>query len=186
MPGLNAAEFSRLAALYNLEDYLFETVSGRFRTDGTLSPYDFFAVVIWKSDRPKTRIKHGLVAAGRTVEALMREVHAAPTGQAKVEALLQVDGVGLAMASAVLAVCYPEHFTVLDYRAWEALQQMSAQGLPAAYPQNAGQYLQYCAACRCLAGEAGLSLRDLDRALWAQSWERDLLALIEWQQVGVQ
>lgn len=59
MPGLNAAELSRLAALYNLKDYLFETVSGRFGRDGTLSPYDFFAIVIWKSNRPKTRIQRG-------------------------------------------------------------------------------------------------------------------------------
>lgn len=179
MPVLSAAELTRLAALYNLEDYLFETVSDRFQNDGTLCPYDFFAIVIWKSNRPKTKIKRGLVAAGKTVDALMREVNAAPTAQAKVEALLQVDGFGLAMASAVLTVCYPEHFTVLDFRAWEALQHFSVSGLPLPYPQNVDQYLLYCAACRRLADEAGLSLRNLDRALWAQSWEAGLLALID-------
>jgi hypothetical protein len=178
MGSLNTADLARLAGLYNLEAYLFETVSARFRTEGTLSPYDFFAIVVWKSNRPKTKIKKGLAAAGKSVEGLMREVHAATTARETAEILLQVPGVGLAMASAILTVCYPDDFTVLDYRSWDSLQGSAVEGLPAHYPHNVDQYLQYCAACRFLAGQAGLSLRDLDRALWAKSWEADLLALI--------
>jgi len=176
---LDTVDLSRLSRLYALEDYLFEVVSQRFRHDQTLSPYDFFAIVTWKSNRAKTKIRDGLAEAGKSPSALMREVSEARSAEDKVEVLLHVWGIGLAMASAILTVCYPEEFTVLDYRAWRTLQQASVEGLPARYPMSAGEYLQYCQVCRLLAAQAGLSLRNLDRALWAKSWEDDLLALVE-------
>ena len=139
-----------------------------------MRPYDFFAIVVWKSSRAKTKIKRGLLDAGKTVQDLMREVSQAETSGKKVEILLDVDGIGPAMASAILTVCYPEEFTVLDYRAWQVLQQAGISNLPACYPWNAASYLEYRNACRRLADRAGLCLRDLDRALWAKSWETDL------------
>jgi len=170
-------EARRLAALYGTEGYLFETVSPRFALTGTLSPYDFFAIVIWKANRTKTKIVRGLASIDRTVEALMRDVSRASTPADKVETLLQVPGIGLAMASAILTVCYPDQFTVLDYRAWDTLHSNEVPDLPSHYPSTTAEYLQYCTACRDLALRIDLSLRDLDRALWAKSWEDDLLGL---------
>jgi hypothetical protein len=175
---LGTADLARLAALHDLEGYLFGEVSQRFRDNRTLSAYDFFVIVTWKSNRAKTRIRDGLVAAGQSVPSLMREVAEAPTAQSRVESLLRVWGIGLPMASAVLAVCYPEEFTILDYRAWTTLQGASLEGLPKRYPIRATEYIQYCELCRRLAAQVGLSLRDLDRALWARSYEQDLLELI--------
>jgi hypothetical protein len=178
---LDELELNRLVTLYNLESYLFEVVSRRFREDQTLSPYDFFPIVIWKSNRAKTKIKRGLIDAGKTVEELMREVSQAETAQAKVVALTEVWGIGLAIASAILAVCYQEEFTVLDYRTWETLEQEKVEGLPKGFPMSPEEYIQYCQACRRFAEQMGLSLRDLDRALWAKNWEDDLLVLIDCQ-----
>ena len=175
---LSGAELVRLAALYNLEDYLFRVVSPRFEEEQTLSRYDFYAIVTWKSNRTKTKIRSGLASCGKSVSSLMGEVSRASTPSEKVEALLQVWGIGLALASAILTVCYPEEFTVLDYRAWETLREEAIDDLPERYPQEVEEYLQYCRACQRLAVERSLSLRDLDRALWAKSWEDDLLKLI--------
>jgi thermostable 8-oxoguanine DNA glycosylase len=175
---LEDAELNRLFKLYNLEDYLFGVVSPRFRESHTLNPYDFFAIVTWKSNRTKTKIMSGLANSGRSVPSLMYEVSAATSPEGKVEALLRVWGIGLALASAILTVCYPEEFTVLDYRAWEALREAAVEGLPARYPLKVEEYLLYCRASTRLAAEKGISLRDLDRALWAKSWEDDLLELI--------
>ncbi len=99
---LNDAELNRLVRLYNLEDYLFEVVSRRFRESQTLDPYDFFAIVTWKSNRTKTKIMSGLANSGWSVPSLMHEVNAATNPQAKVGALLRVWGIGLALASANL------------------------------------------------------------------------------------
>jgi thermostable 8-oxoguanine DNA glycosylase len=175
---INPTEFRRLACLCDLERYLLEVVSTRFATDGTLDPYDFFAIVIWKSNRSKTRVKQGLATAGLSVKSLMRGVHQADSPVAKVEALLQVHGIGLPIASAILSICYPDEFTVLDYRAWESLQQLGVAALPGRFPDNTSTYLQYCQVCQGLARRMGLSLRDLDRALWARSWEKGLVELI--------
>jgi hypothetical protein len=167
---LDTVDLNRLVKLYNLEGYLFEVVSQRFRQQKTLNRYDFFAIVIWKLNRAKTKIQSGLDAAGKAVEELMREVSQAETPQAKVEALTEIWGIGLAMASAILAVCYQEEFTVLE--------KASVEGLPSRYPQSPEEFLQYCQACRRFADQAGLSLRNLDRALWAKNWEENLLDLI--------
>jgi len=175
---LDDAELNRLVRLYNLEDYLFEVVSRRFRESQTLDPYDFFAIVTWKSNRTKTKIMSGLANSGWSVPSLMHEVNAATNPQAKVGALLRVWGIGLALASAILTVCYPEEYTVLDYRAWEVLCESGVEDLPRRYPLTVEEYLQYCRACQRLAADKGVSLRDLDRALWAKSWEDDLLELI--------
>jgi len=170
-------ELRRLATLYDAKRYLFDIVSPRFAQTGTLPPYDFFAIVIWKSNRTKTKIARGLASIGKTVEALMREVSAASAPQFKIDLLLQVPGIGLAMASAILTVCYPDEFTVLDYRAWDTLRSSNVPGLPSRYPATTTEYLQYCLACKHFAQRVDLSLRDLDRALWARDWEDDLLRL---------
>ena len=47
---LDPQELHRLIGLYGVEGYLFESVSQRFAQTGTLTPYDFFAIVIWKAN----------------------------------------------------------------------------------------------------------------------------------------
>jgi len=172
-------EWKRLAALYDLERYLFEVVSPRFQRDRTLSARDFFAIIIWKSNRTKTRIAQGLRAAGATPEELLRQVGLEEEGLRQVRILKRIKGIGLSIASAILTVCYPDKFTVLDYRAWETLQAISVPGLPARKPSTPARYVDYCDACALFADGLGLSLRDLDRALWARSWEEDLSSLVD-------
>jgi len=176
---LEAAELHECLKLYALDRYLFEQVHPRFRKEGILEPFDFFAIVAWKSNRTKTKIKRGLEDAGKSVQELMGEVAQAETPRDKVEVLLQVRGIGLAVASAILAVCDAETFTVLDYRAWETLPRASLEGLPERSPVTPAEYLDYCRVCRRLAEQVGMSLRDLDRALWAKSWRDDLCELIQ-------
>jgi thermostable 8-oxoguanine DNA glycosylase len=176
--GLDSVELGKCLELYDIEDYLFDEVRKRFEEKDTLEPFDFFAIVAWKSNRTKTKIRRGLDDAGKTVQGLMSEVAQAETSRDKVEVLLQVWGIGLAMASAILTVCDPETFTVLDYRAWETLRAASVQGLPEDYPATPDEYLDYCRVCRQLAERVGMSLRNLDRALWAKSWRDDLRKLV--------
>ena len=179
MTQLDQVEMQRLVKLYDLECYLFGEVSSRFKERQTLTPYDFFAIIVWKSNRAKTKIKQGLADCGKTVEGLMWEVSQAETPECKVEILDEIPGIGLPMASAILTVCYPDTFTVLDERAWEVLQRDLAEDLPNHYPQNISEYLQYCDVCRHRADQQKLSLRDFDRFLWAKSWEDDLYKLIK-------
>ena len=65
---------------------------------------------------------------------------------------------GPAMSSVVLAACRPERFTVADSRALKTLRRLGL--MPSGPP---GFRLS---ACRTLAGQWGLSLGQVDRALW--------------------
>ena len=175
----SADELRQWIHIYNLEDYLFDTVTRRFQAEGRLRVHDFFAIIIWKSNRAKTRIKQGLQQIGRTPEQITHEMFLASSHEDRLESLLAVPGIGVPMASAILTVCYPDQFTILDWRAWEQLSAWQVDGLPDRCPADAAGYLQYCSTCRQLAHEFGLSLRDLDRALWGSSWEKGLLELVD-------
>jgi hypothetical protein len=48
---------------YDLETYLFETVSPRFAEEHSLTAFDFFCIVIWKANRAKSKIARRLVEA---------------------------------------------------------------------------------------------------------------------------
>ena len=72
---------------------------------------------------------------------------------------------GPAMGSVILAACHPGRFTVADSRALKALRILGR--MPAGPPGfRLGDWLPYLDACRGLAGLCGMSLRDVDRALW--------------------
>jgi hypothetical protein len=72
---------------------------------------------------------------------------------------------GPAMSSAVLAACRPGRFTIADSRALATLRGLGR--MPPGPPGfRLGDWLPYLRACRILAGQCGLSLRQLDRALW--------------------
>lgn len=176
---LTSNQIHKLANLYHLETYLFHRVSARFANEQTLTPFDFFAIIVWKSNRNKTRVKKGLKTAKKTVENLMREVAQASSPLQKMKLLTDIEGIGISVASAILAVCYPLQFTVLDYRAWDTLSNWDLDELAATIPATPVSYLEYCEVCRRLAARNGVSLRELDRALWAKSWSKDLADLID-------
>jgi hypothetical protein len=68
------------------------------------------------------------------------------------------------MASAILTAIDQDKYTVIDYRALEAL------GVPDVDPDLNFYVRQYLPECRRLAAEAKVSLRTLDRALWTWSY----------------
>ena len=69
------------------------------------------------------------------------------------------------MASAILTAIDPEHYTVLDTRALEAL------GLPDS--DDVDFYVLYVDECRRMATNYGATLRGFDRANWQWSKNKD-------------
>jgi len=92
------------------------------------------------------------------------------------QALATVCGIyrfGPAMGSVVLAACRPGRFTVADSRALKALRGLGQ--MPAGPPGfRQGDWRPYLMACRGLAGRCGMSLREVDRALWVAGDDRGL------------
>ena len=103
-----------------LDDYLFKTINRRFAEQGYLNAFDFFSMVIWKSNRSKSkiarRISRNLINdIEASVKLITTRIADAPTPKEKLK-ILWGGGFRLPMASAILTVLYPEQFTVYDYR----------------------------------------------------------------------
>lgn len=96
-------------------------------------------------------------------------VHAR-TERAAVAVLCGLRGVEIPVASAILTAIDPKRYTIIDFRALEAL------GVENSW-HTVDSYLAYLEHCRSLARENNLGLRELDRALWQWSKERSALSL---------
>ncbi len=170
------AELQQLAEQYwqkagekehELEKAAFEAGESIRNGDYTLANLE--AIVRWKSERAV----HYLI--GNSSEKIRRVLaiagSPASTTEAAVGALLELHGVDLPVASAILAAIYPERYTVLDYRALEALGHAR---------HDVHFYEEYLDFCKRLAESnivksqddlpAPTPLRALERALW--EWSR--------------
>lgn len=154
---------------YFLENYLFNEVGKDFQKRGYLIPEEFFAIVIWKSNRTKTNVKRGIEKSKKTIRTITSEVFQVKTSEQKITTLTSIPSIGIPMASAILTVCYPDDFTVADYRACAALKDFGEEiiGNPTA---KISTYLEYLKKCKKLAKEYNFSLRDFDRILWAKDF----------------
>lgn len=154
---------------YFLENYLFSEVAKDFQKRGYLTPEEFFAIVIWKSNRAKTNIKRGVEKSKKTIRSITSEVFQVKTPEQKITALTSIPSIGIPMASAILTVCYPDDFTVADYRACAALKNFGEEiiGNPTA---KISTYFEYLEKCKKLARKYNFSLRDFDRILWAKDF----------------
>jgi hypothetical protein len=150
-----------------LEKAAFEAGESIRNGDFTLANLE--AIVRWKSERAVQYL------IGNSNEKIRRVLAVAANREANTEtamkALLELNGVDLAVASAILAAIYPERYTVLDFRALEALGHAR---------HDVRFYEEYLAFCKRLAESnivqaqsdlpAPTPLRTLDRALW--EWTR--------------
>jgi hypothetical protein len=100
-------------------------------------------------------------------------VAASPTASPEeaVNALVALRGVDISIASAILAVIYPERYAVLDFRALEALGHARHD---VRFYTEYNATLRHLAECGVVQPQAGLpaptALHALERALW--EWSR--------------
>lgn len=151
-----------------LEKAAFE--AGEAIRNGDYSLANLEAIVRWKSERAVQYL------IGNSNEKIRRALAVAASPESSTElsvkALLDLHGVDLPVASAVLAAIHPERYTVLDYRALEALGHAR---------HDVHFYEEYLAFCKQLAESnivkpqgnlpAPTPLRTIDRALfeWSKS-----------------
>lgn len=154
---------------YFLENYLFEIVNKNFYKNRCLAPEEFLAIIIWKRNASKTKVIEGINVSGKSVRVITNEIYNSLRRETKLQILLGIRHVGIALASAVLTVLYDKEFTVIDYRVKNSLKKL---GIPVdGDPEsNAEDYFKYVDLCKKQAKKYNLSLRDFDRALWAMDF----------------
>jgi hypothetical protein len=92
----------------------------------------------------------------------LRLAVSAKTDRAAMAVLTGLNGVDVPVASAILAMIDPKRYTVIDFRALEALGTDTKD-------RSIDFYLEYLDYCRSLATKYTVDLRTLDRALWQWS-----------------
>lgn len=165
---------------YDLEKYLFDTVKKKFDSDGYLEAFDFFCIVIWKSNRPKSKIAKNILSyygnhdLNEACKKLTSSIAKAPLKEDKLRVLLDLKGFGLSMASAVLTVLYPDTFTVYDYRVCETETLTEFRKIKDRKTDNAiKKYFEYVMAVHNAVKDKR-TLRDKDKELWGKSFAEGL------------
>lgn len=175
-------------AYYDFERYLFETVNNKFAQGAEITSFDFFCIVIWKSNRAKSRIAARLrnrnADLDAAVQQLISELRKAEGHKARLMVLLRDWQLRLPMATAILTVFWPEDFTIYDYRACEQLGDFSDLVDRTDFDRLWERYQKFVEAVHAaVPGE--LSLRDKDRVLWGRSFGQQLQRdLARWSAAG--
>jgi hypothetical protein len=161
---------------FDRERYLFEDVHQRFHTEHSLGAFDFFTIIIWKANRARSKIALKLLAKDpegrRDLDAICRTLTAslyiAPNHKERLRLLVKDWNFALPMASATLTVCWPEDFTVYDYRVRERLVGFPKLNNSTDFEKVWEGFNEYKAKVSEIA-PAELSLRDKDRYLYGKS-----------------
>jgi thermostable 8-oxoguanine DNA glycosylase len=154
-----------LATRYGYEDDERVRAAGEAaRSRGYYTRDGFLLVCAWKTGRSKSKVERN---EEHEVERATRAAFEAQDEAERIEALLELEGVGVPTASTLLHFAFPDDYPILDVRALESLGQRARTTYAVSY------WLKYLDACRRLAQEQGVSIRVLDKALWQYSKKRD-------------
>ncbi len=125
---------------------------------GHMTRGDLIAVARWKWRGGRTR-----QLCGQNTDAEVEEItcvsFAAESERLRIGALLALRGVQWPMASVILHFAFPDRYPILDIRA------MNTVGGSTHYTFE--RWLEYVELCRATAQEHRITMRTLDRALWA-------------------
>ncbi len=145
----------------DMDDAVPYRVGAAAKQRGYVEYQEFLEVARWKSPRTQP------LCASNSPE-YVREVTATALASSSerlaIEVLTLLRGVSWPTASVFLHFCSPRPYPILDFR---ALWSLSCDADPADYDFPLWQ--AYVEHTRALAKVAGVSMRDLDRALWAYS-----------------
>ncbi len=162
-PQLNPADIPVLVTRYGPEND-----DEALTTDYRISEGDYAREHISKIFEWKTKGRGRSRLLRNSDEELADALHLAviaKTERAAVAVLVGLQGVQVPVASAILTAIDPTSYTVIDFRALQALGSKSAD-------RTVSFYLAYLNECRRLAESYEVTLRDLDRALWQWSEEQ--------------
>ncbi len=156
-------EFKKGLDCYDPENRVFPALANKRKE---LSKRDVLLILKWKLARLKKA--NSTTVTDNHMEVINRAVSDATVSDRKIDALKalqKVPGIGLATATAILTVCYPDDFTIIDRRVLESLKLR-----PNTEDWTAEEYIrEFLPKIKEYARTWCCSLRDADRALWGLS-----------------
>ncbi len=113
----------------------FERISRDLRRKGYLEELDFVNICSWKTKRQKKRYAKN--SRGR-VEKISRNMMAGQRGPEElIKELIELNGVGVPVATAIMTVVFPQKYCIVDYRASRAFLWLVSRR------RNFGKYREY-------------------------------------------
>jgi hypothetical protein len=158
------AELLALADRYGYQQDDDALNAGRNIANSDYSIANLKIIIGWKSARIAGLIEKN--SATDVAKSLRFATNKGTSEKSAMDTLCKLKGVGIPVASAILTMVYPEKYTIIDFRALEALGIKRG-----ADEETVDYYLEYLQTCRSIAGEHRIDLRTLDRALWQWSKE---------------
>lgn len=158
MMGRNAAR--DLAEQYYDEFEEAAFIAGKAIAKRDFSQKNLYAIFKWKTrDRGKSRIKQNTAAE---VEDALGLALAAKEPRFAIAVLTGLHGIQIPVASAIMTTIKPDEYTVIDFRALEALGETTNY-------VSIDYCFEYLAFCGKQARKWSMTLRQFDRALWQWS-----------------
>jgi hypothetical protein len=163
---VDCAEVVALAERYSYsDDGEAMTAGARAREGGHFTRDDFLTVCAWKTGRSKSKVEAN---DDTTVHQATARALAEHDERDRMEALLELNGVGIPTASALLCCAHPDEYPILDVNALKALGYESRRTT-----YTVTFWLRYLEACRRFAAACQVDLRTLDKALWQYTHEQE-------------
>jgi hypothetical protein len=145
------------------------------RRRGYLKPAELEKICRWKSARAIHHIKKNSAVRVRTAT---RRALATQSERRRLEVLMSLDGVSVAMASAILTLLDPRRYGVIDIRVWQLLCEMGAVTTnPSGVGFTFNHWHQFLMIVRQFANQFRVSARDIERSLFAahQAYQKGTL-----------
>lgn len=150
--------------LYNIEDYLFRIIGPRIRERGFIEFDDFYQICMWKSARQK----QNYLKNKNVVKNISRKAFAENDESLKMKQLLNLKGVGIPTASAILTICFPDKYAVIDIR---CIQMLNKRGIKIRETITVNRWIEYLKIMRELGDENSLTPRQIDQVLFSMHRE---------------
>lgn len=125
-----------------------------------LTKEKFLEICCWKAPRA---FHHFKANSENEIIELTRKSFKASDECARIVSLVELNGVGYPIASAILHFKFPNKYPILDFRALESL------GYKKRMTYNCKFWQEYVDKLRGLSKRFHVSMRELDKALWAHS-----------------
>lgn len=166
------------------DSYEFPNISQDIQQKGYLQRDEFRAIGRWKYAPNDYLYKRN--SQNEVEKQTGRAIQVYEKPEAKVEALRELDGVGVPVASAILSVVFPNDYATMDYRALRTLPWASSspilqnhndfsQYIDAfrEYNHSEAAYEYYLNEVRQIAQNNNRTAREVDMALWAYDKDKN-------------
>jgi hypothetical protein len=133
------------------------------QAQGYLTLKQLVEVGCWKSERPRAYLENN---PDGFVREVTRFAFSTTYEDSAIESLLILQGVQYPIASTILHYCVDDSYPILDFRVLWSL------GIEKPSNYTTPFWLCYMETCQKLAQQCQISVRELDKALWQYSRER--------------